>query len=399
MKQLTCEMCGSTDLMKDGGVFVCQTCGCKYSVEEAKKMMIEGTVDVSGSTVKVDTTARLKNLYTLARRAKADNNIQDAAKYYNEIRIEDPNSWEAAFYGVYFTALNCKIAEIQSAANSITNNIDTVSELILKYVPEEEQKAAYTECLIRSASAGKLMYSSAMSAYTEATRYDSNMGARNDFINRGTASMTIILTAVIAAEEKFNDYELAQTIHSSTDGMFGLIAKEFIDIIQNRIDALKPKIRALQQKKNEEYWKEHAKEKREYDARIEEINSEIRHLQTQLKQYDSQITEIKKDLQQYIPGESQLVELKRQQYDLYSQKSRLGLFASKQKKALQEQIDSMNLQISSIEETVKRQKKIIQDDVEKRIRAVEGECKPIKDKIRSLENEKYVIYNELSKDR
>ena len=29
MKQLTCEMCGGTDLVKDGGVFICQTCGCK----------------------------------------------------------------------------------------------------------------------------------------------------------------------------------------------------------------------------------------------------------------------------------------------------------------------------------------------------------------------------------
>lgn len=37
MKQLVCEMCGSKDLVKDGGVFVCQSCGCKYSVEEAKK--------------------------------------------------------------------------------------------------------------------------------------------------------------------------------------------------------------------------------------------------------------------------------------------------------------------------------------------------------------------------
>ena len=35
MKQLTCEMCGSTDLIKQEGVFVCQTCGTKYSVEES----------------------------------------------------------------------------------------------------------------------------------------------------------------------------------------------------------------------------------------------------------------------------------------------------------------------------------------------------------------------------
>lgn len=58
MKQLTCEMCGSTDLIKEDGVFVCQSCGCKYSVEEAKRLMIEGTVDVQG-TVKVDNSAIL----------------------------------------------------------------------------------------------------------------------------------------------------------------------------------------------------------------------------------------------------------------------------------------------------------------------------------------------------
>ena len=40
MKQLTCEICGSTDLIKQDGLFVYQTCGCKYSVEEAKKIMI-----------------------------------------------------------------------------------------------------------------------------------------------------------------------------------------------------------------------------------------------------------------------------------------------------------------------------------------------------------------------
>ena len=48
MKQLVCEMCGSKDLVKQDGMFVCQACGTKYSVEEAKKMMIEGTVDVQG---------------------------------------------------------------------------------------------------------------------------------------------------------------------------------------------------------------------------------------------------------------------------------------------------------------------------------------------------------------
>lgn len=69
MKQLTCEMCGGTDLVKQDGVFVCQSCGTKYSVEEAKKMMIEGTVNVKG-TVKVDNSDYVQKYLVNARRAK-----------------------------------------------------------------------------------------------------------------------------------------------------------------------------------------------------------------------------------------------------------------------------------------------------------------------------------------
>ena len=92
MKALVCEMCGSNDVLKQDGVFVCQHCGTKYSVEEARKMMIEGAVDVSGSTVKVDQTDEVKNLYELARRAKNDNNSENAQKYYELLLIKDPSS-------------------------------------------------------------------------------------------------------------------------------------------------------------------------------------------------------------------------------------------------------------------------------------------------------------------
>ena len=50
LKALTCEMCGSTDMIKENGVFICQSCGTKYSLEEAKRMMIAGTVNVNVSS-------------------------------------------------------------------------------------------------------------------------------------------------------------------------------------------------------------------------------------------------------------------------------------------------------------------------------------------------------------
>ncbi len=40
-KTLACEMCGCTDVVKQNGMFVCQRCQTKYSVEDARKMMSE----------------------------------------------------------------------------------------------------------------------------------------------------------------------------------------------------------------------------------------------------------------------------------------------------------------------------------------------------------------------
>ena len=97
MKQLTCEMCGSTDLMKQDGVFVCQSCGCKYSVEEARKMMVEGTVEVAG-TVKVDDTAKIENYLDLSKNAYDSGNGQSAFDYANkalEISPKNSRAWIA----------------------------------------------------------------------------------------------------------------------------------------------------------------------------------------------------------------------------------------------------------------------------------------------------------------
>ncbi len=107
MKPLTCEMCGGRDLLKQDGVFVCQFCGTKYSVEEAKKMMIEGTV-------KIDNSDKTQNYFELARTAKNENDSLTAAKYYGLVLEEVPNSWEAKFYSAYYEAMGCKVGEAYS---------------------------------------------------------------------------------------------------------------------------------------------------------------------------------------------------------------------------------------------------------------------------------------------
>ena len=193
MGKLVCEMCEGTDFGKQDGGFVCQNCGVKYSVEEAKKMMIEGTVDVTG-TVKVDTSDELKNLYQIARRAKDDNNGANAAKYYDMILIKDPNSWEAAFYIVYFKAMECKIAQIQSAGISVANCIDTVLKLIKDNVSNrEEQKAAYTEVASRVMIISSMLFNGAKNHY-DGIDAQIKSNYTQEWFNNGFAAMQCAYT-------------------------------------------------------------------------------------------------------------------------------------------------------------------------------------------------------------
>ena len=225
MKALQCEMCGSQDLVKDGGVFVCQSCGTKYTAEEAKKMMVEGTVDVKG-TVKVDTSDELKNLYEIARRAKNSNNSDNAVKYYDMILVKDPNSWEANFYTTYYQVMNCKIAEIASAANKMANCEESVLQLIKKGVDDNEQSKIFQEIYVKLHHIANMLYSSAIQTHNER---DASYKAKYEpeVYNRTMASINILYTYGSQLEKLF-------------EGKFSLIAvKAWKDAISMHKDIVR----------------------------------------------------------------------------------------------------------------------------------------------------------------
>lgn len=139
MKQLTCEMCGSTDMMKQDGVFVCQSCGTKYSAEEAKKMMVEGTVDVSGSTIKVDNTELLDNYYRIAKNAYDSNNLKEAEDYCNKIIEVHPDNYQAWLLKGRAAGWQSTIAKIriEESVNCFEKAVDNS--------PEEEKETVKKE--------------------------------------------------------------------------------------------------------------------------------------------------------------------------------------------------------------------------------------------------------------
>ena len=118
MKPLTCEMCGSTNLVKKDGNFECQSCGTKYSVEEAKKMMIDGSVSIKGA-VKIDKSEDVIHYLNLANTALDNNNGEEAYSYANRVLEIDSNNPDAWFIKMKATSLIAILADLR--ANEVIN--------------------------------------------------------------------------------------------------------------------------------------------------------------------------------------------------------------------------------------------------------------------------------------
>lgn len=93
MKVIQCEMCGSHDLIKKDGVFVCENCGTKYTLEEAKKLMIDGVVSVS-----IDTSKKEQDLLKIIKTAYDAGNYQEIYDSATKLVEMNPNLWRGWFY-------------------------------------------------------------------------------------------------------------------------------------------------------------------------------------------------------------------------------------------------------------------------------------------------------------
>lgn len=189
MKALTCEMCGSQDMVKQDGYFICQHCGTKYSVEEAKKLMIEGTVEVQG-TVKVDNSDKIDKLYKLARRAREERSYESAYKYYEEIVIDNPNDWESTFYTMFCKSMGIKINEIIETADRIERAIKNTLNNINDYVGEEEKAKVLSQVVDETIVLANSFYGGAKSFYDNMNAENLKMLAVNALIARQSARDT-----------------------------------------------------------------------------------------------------------------------------------------------------------------------------------------------------------------
>jgi len=92
MNRIKCEVCGDNDILKQDNVFVCQACGCKYSLEEVKKLLVEITnpVNVVGIDDSDTLYCRALDWLNLQNEEKAIAVLKDMTEKYPG----DKRSWQ-----------------------------------------------------------------------------------------------------------------------------------------------------------------------------------------------------------------------------------------------------------------------------------------------------------------
>ncbi len=109
MKKIICELCGNSDFLKENGFFVCQSCGTKYSLADAKKLLGESTsksaataseqVAPTASNKVVSTASgQVENYSLLAMSALKSDKFSEAESYCNKVIEVRPRNSAAWFF-------------------------------------------------------------------------------------------------------------------------------------------------------------------------------------------------------------------------------------------------------------------------------------------------------------
>lgn len=104
IRKMQCELCGSIEIRKnDEGFFQCQSCGCQYTLEQAKALI--GTVIINNYAVQTHLINNISGLISAMRYKEASSYIQ---KLYKEFPLD--------YHWVWF-ALRIMLEDISSGVN------------------------------------------------------------------------------------------------------------------------------------------------------------------------------------------------------------------------------------------------------------------------------------------
>jgi len=354
MKRLACEMCGSADIVKKDGLFECQVCGCKYTLEEARKMLVEGAVEIQGTvevkgTVQVDNTSYVQRYLQNARRAKEKEDWSEVEKYYNLVEQNDPDNIEAIFYSAYGKAMQTLVPPDiypRQAAFKVLNNC--VSIIDDHYNPSN---AEAEEPVIRAMTTDVINMLSSNFVYNyRKNEYGTVIWSDKDdtyqlYLDFQATYIESIQNIIHKDDRLFLHEELLrlyQAIHE-----LPWISSKLFEAVD---DLIRDKKRYLEEQHKRAYWKTH--DINGHYAQKDKLENEILALQDLI------------DAEYHTVQVSKLIA---RIEELQAEIDQLGMFKGKEKKELRAQIDQLieqrNEEMTLAEDATAAQRQVIQQKI------------------------------------
>ena len=215
MGALKCEVCGSTEIVKEDGVFVCRGCGMKYTLAEARKLMQSETPDEKGVAEVPAASSGMTEDKTivLARRAKMKEDWAETERLYHLAEQADPSDIEAFFYAAYAKAraslTDADLYKRQAVFNVLENCIGLIPENF------DLAKEADQSSLLRQISADIIALDSVSYVYNQRKNgygiiVSTDSAETVTLFNNVNAAMIKVLAAVY---DKYPEEDKAKTIY------------------------------------------------------------------------------------------------------------------------------------------------------------------------------------------
>ena len=176
MQAIRCEICGSLDIVKKDGFFVCQYCGARYSAEEARRLL---------GTVRIDRSEDIENCLTLGRRAISEGNYPKAEEYYELVLRNQPDNLEAMYYNPFCSAMKADLTELESAAGAFRRSLRSLFDTVRQQEDGEKYIPTFLELVYENTFFFcKKKYRLAVEAYPSALK-DPSMVEYTNAVSRG----------------------------------------------------------------------------------------------------------------------------------------------------------------------------------------------------------------------
>lgn len=421
MKQLKCEMCGSTDVMKQDGVFVCQNCGIKYSAEEAKKMMIDGVVNVKVS--RDEDFARIKKLADDA----FDNGLwTDAGKYYTQLAEIHDLDYESAFRCLMAKACSGyrKFPPTEKSIKLVLNAFHNYKENLMsdKNIDSARKEKIIINFFDVINDSILWLFIRERKVYIE----KDHMGRKNTIISRSAYDI-IIKTLELCMESYIKlfecmKYELdacpfieEQFKRNLKDGLnllnwydyeykrpsYGMEFDRFLSPSKKqRANKFKDTIEQYKNLINDKYWDKHPEEKKKLDEEKNDINKKIEKLKRSERdkileiESQSEIQKAKKINEYSAQQEKKLSQNIDNISRLNKEMNNLNVLQFIKKRKITQKIDEMNINNTIIREDITSHKDLIINNTERekedKIKdvhcGIEKEIKLLKERLNDIEN-------------